>query len=500
MIHRSPRFAWLCVLVVSLVSITTQLTRAEDKTDDEYFELMRVFVDTFEQIESNYVKDIERRELVEAAIRGMLLELDPYSNYISPDDLKRFDEEVKQEFGGIGIQVHFDPTLRQIIVVSPLPGTPAYEAGIVAGDRIVEIEGNPVKEFPRGKELDEAVKLLRGKPGDEVTIGVLKQGKSEPEDVDVARAIINVATVMGDRYNPDGTWNFMLDDKKKIGYIRLTHFSQRSAAELKVALRELQKQDMKGLILDLRYNPGGLLTQATEISDMFVESGKIVSTKSRVSRERVWTARKRGTFTGFPMAVLINRYSASASEIVSACLQDHDRAVVIGERSWGKGSVQNVIELEEGASALKLTTASYHRPSGKNIHRFPNSKETDEWGVTPNDGYLLKFSNKEMREYLEYRRNRDVLSEEGPPESDFDDTQLKKAVDYLKSELEPEDSDDDGKQEESKTEEDSSEPKADNSEKEDAKTKTEAKEKDGEETSLLMPIPLHRMVSLFVIG
>lgn len=490
MIHNSPRIAWLLTLLVSVVSLTAQLSRADDKKEDEYFELMRVFVDTFEQIESNYVKDVERRELVEAAIRGMLQELDPYSNYINPEDLKRFDEEVKQKFGGIGIQVHFDPVQKQILVVSPLPGTPAYEAGIVAGDRIVKIEEFEVKDFPRGKELDRAVELLRGKPGDVVTISVLKVGSEDEVDVEVPRAIINVATVMGDQYNADGTWNFMLDDEKKIGYIRLTHFSERSSAELKAAMRELTKQGMKGLVLDLRYNPGGLLTEAIAISDMFVDSGKIVSTKSRISAERVWTARKRGTYSDFPMAILINRYSASASEIVSACLQDHKRAVIVGERSWGKGSVQNVLELEGGASALKLTTASYHRPSGKNIHRFPNSKETDEWGVTPNDGYLVKFTGKQMRDYLENRRNRDVLSKDGPPKSTFEDAQLKKALDYLESEL-PEEEKSDEKKTDEKAE--STDAPAEGDEK-------DGKKDDKSETSFFKPIPLKQMVALLVTG
>jgi carboxyl-terminal processing protease len=168
-----------------------------------------------------------------------------------------------------------------------------------------------------------------------------------------------------------------------------------------------------------------------EVADLFLEEGKIVSTKGRNTEERVQYAKKSGTYSGFPMAVLVNRYSASASEIVSAALQDHKRAIVVGERTWGKGSVQNVIELENGKSALKLTTASYHRPSGKNIHRFPDSKESDEWGVMPDDNYVVKYTLPEMQNYLEYRKRRDVLSKEGPPKSEFVDTQLAKAEEYV---------------------------------------------------------------------
>ena len=166
---------------------------------------------------------------------------------------------------------------------------------------------------------------------------------------------------------------------------------------------------MRGLILDLRFNPGGLLTSAVEVSDLFISEGRIVSTKGRNTEERVWDAVKPGTFEGFPMVVLVNRYSASASEIVAACLQDHDRAVIVGERTWGKGSVQNVVELEEGKSALKLTTATYTRPNGHNIHRFPDAKDSDEWGVKPNLGYEVKLNIDEMNDLITDRRHRDLV-------------------------------------------------------------------------------------------
>ena len=412
--------------------VTEQAEPAEDPAkpatkEDQYFELMRVFADTFEQIERNYVKDVDRRKLVEAALRGMMEELDPYSNYISPDDLARFNVQVEQEFSGIGIQVTIDPHSRRLTVTSPLPGTPAYKAGVKAGDTIMEINGKTTEKMT----VDDAVKVLKGKEGEEVTIGVMHQGSTQTEQLKMPRAKIHVATVQGDSYKPDGGWNFMVDSEKKIGYIRLSAFSRNTASELKKALTDLTSQGMKGLVLDLRFNPGGLLTSAVEVADLFLEEGKIVSTKGRNTEERVQYAKKSGTFSGFPMAVLVNRYSASASEIVSAALQDHKRAVVVGERTWGKGSVQNVIELESGKSALKLTTASYHRPSGKNIHRFPDSKETDEWGVMPDENYAVQFTIPEMQSYLDFRKQRDVLSKEGPPKSEYVDRQLSKAEEYV---------------------------------------------------------------------
>lgn len=434
---------WLSLLVVvALLSWGGRSTWSAQKSDqapsekpatqeEQYYEMFRLFADSFEQIERNYVKEVDRRKLVEAALRGMLEELDPYSNYISPDELSKFNTQVEQEFGGVGLQVDFDPRSRRPIVTSPQPGTPAYKAGIKTGDLIMEIEGKSTE----GKQVNDVVKLIRGKPGEKVTIGITHAGGDKIEQVTLERAIIHVPTVLGDLRKGDDSWNYMLDDEKKIGYIRLTAFARDSTRELNEALGELKKAGMKALVLDLRFNPGGLLSAATEISDLFIEEGKIVSTKGRNTQERVWNAKKEGTFAGFPMVVLINRFSASASEIVSACLQDHKRALVVGERSWGKGSVQNVIELESGKSALKLTTASYHRPSGKNIHKLPGAKENDEWGVMPNDSYKLDMNTDEMQQYLEYRRQRDIVVKDGPPKSEFVDKQLQKGIEYIVAQL-----------------------------------------------------------------
>ena len=295
-------------------------------------------------------------------------------------------------------------------MLSPLVGTPAYRAGILAGDRIVEIDGKPTEDVP----MDEIIRRLKGPVGSKVVLTVIHPGKHGRETISITRAQVHVETVLGDRRKSDDSWDFMLDRDRRIGYIRITAFSRDTAGELRSALESLEKEKLAGLIVDLRFNPGGLLSSAIEVSDMFVAEGRIVSTEGRNAPERQWDAHKEGTFQGFPMVVLVNRFSASASEIVAACLQDHKRAKIMGERTWGKGSVQNVVSMEHGHSALKLTTSSYHRPSGKNIHRFPDATEADEWGVTPDEGYKLDLDPVEMVALVSQRRRRDIVEPKRP--------------------------------------------------------------------------------------
>ena len=377
--------------------------KARAEKDAEYYEMFKVLADTMDQVERNYVKDISRRELMEAAIRGVLEKLDPYSNYISPDEIGRFKTAVENQFGGIGIQV--DVRHGRLMVVSPIVGSPAYRAGLQAGDVIVEIDGQSSADI----DLDGAIRRLKGEAGSSVTITLVHPPKSDRRTVTIQREIIHLETVLGDRRDDHDRWDYMLDRDKRIGYIRITSFGRDTFRDLHAAMKELDKQKLRGLIVDLRFNPGGLLASAIEVADLFLTEGEIVSTSGRNSPKRSWSARKPDTFEGFPMVVLVNRYSASASEIVSASLQDHKRALVIGERTWGKGSVQNVIELESGKSALKLTTAAYRRPNGQNIHRFPDSKESDQWGVMPDAGYEIKLSDEEMGQLVAMRRERDIL-------------------------------------------------------------------------------------------
>lgn len=405
----------------------------------EDLELLELFVDTLDQVERNYVKNVTRRQLMEAAIRGMLSELDPYSNFIPPKQLDRFKVEVENEFGGVGIQVSLEN--GQLRVISPLVGTPAYRAGVMSGDVILEIDGQSTK----GITLDEAVQRMKGLLGTKVALKLLRPGASEPETVELERENIRVETVLGESRNPDDSWHWLLDEQQQIACVRVTGFGRHTAEDLRKVLQQLADAKVRGLILDLRFNPGGLLSSAIEVSDMFISQGRIVSTEGRNIESRVWDATEQGTFEDVPMAVLVNRYSASASEIVAACLQDHARAVVIGERTWGKGSVQNVVELERGASALKLTTAGYHRPNGKNIHRFPDAKDSDDWGVIPNSGFEVKLSTTEMTQLIAQQRQKDIArNHNGKSDPDaaenhaFVDPQLQKALAYLSEKLQTE--------------------------------------------------------------
>jgi len=404
---------------------------SSSKEEQEYYELLRLFVDTLDQVDRNYVKDVSRRELMEAAIEGMIRKLDQYSNFIPPTQIDRFKTSVENEFGGIGIRVGLEG--NALIIISPLFGTPAYKAGLVAGDRIMKINDESTKGF----SLQDAVNRLKGKIGTSVTLTVVHPRSNETRTVSIKRTNVQIETVLGFERAEDDAWIYFCDEEKKIGYICLTSFGRRTASDLKKAMKKLVEKKAQGLILDLRFNPGGLLASAIEISDLFVSEGRIVSTEGRNVPKTVWDAHKDGTYAELPMVVLANRYSASASEIVSACLQDHDRAIVVGERTWGKGSVQNIISLEQGRSALKLTTAKYVRPSGKNIHRDKDAKPEDEWGVKPNDGYEVKYSNQELRNLETQRRDRLIVYNGQPieksedTENSFVDRQLVKAIDYL---------------------------------------------------------------------
>jgi carboxyl-terminal processing protease len=239
---------------------------------------------------------------------------------------------------------------------------------------------------------------------------VLHEGAEEPETITVTRAIIDVPSVVGDHRKPNDQYDYMLDHEKKIGYVRVSGFMQNTADELKRALAQLKDEGMKGLILDLRDDPGGLLSTAVEVSDLFIDKGEIVSTRGRNTPAKKYEAHPSSPYADLPIVVLVNQNSASASEIVAAALQDHKRAVIVGQRSYGKGSVQNILDLEGGNSVLKLTVASYFRPSGENIHRFRNSKHSDKWGVSPDKGFDVKLTPSEYHRWYVARRERDQQS------------------------------------------------------------------------------------------
>ena len=431
-----PRRNFYLLIGVSLVSLLCYWEGGGQRS--RYGRMFRTFAHVMQEIEENYVEPVDDRELFEGALSGMTRQLDEYSSYINPEDFRELQEDLGKSFGGIGVQVTLDEETKQLTIMSPVVGTPAYEAGIVAGDKIVKIND----ESTEGFSLQDAVSRIRGEPGEPIRLTLLREGVAEPKEYELERAAIHVDTVLGDTRDLDDAWNYFLDEKSRIGYVRVTTFSEQTAEDLDAAIQWLVDRRMRALVLDLRNNPGGLLRSAVAISDLFIDGGKIVTTKGRRGEVLDDYEATSGKYLDFPMVVLVNQYSASASEIVSACLQDHKRAVVIGQRTWGKGSVQNIIGLEEGRSALRLTMASYWRPSGKNIHRGRDATEEDEWGVKPNPGFEVELEPEAFQKMMAERRQRDVVrphevgdSLEPLPDRPENDPQLDRAVEYLHEQL-----------------------------------------------------------------
>lgn len=393
----------------------------------------RWFSEVLETIDRHYVEPVDDQKLFEGALDGMIGKLDEYSAFLPRSRARAFQESLDQQYGGIGIEVSLEGDNRQLTVMSPLVGTPAYKAGVLAGDKIVAIDG----ESTANKPLHEIVRWLRGKAGESVSISVLREGQEAPLQFDLVRARIKIDSVLGDLRQPDGSWHFLLPGDETIGYVRINSFGETTAADLDAALAGLVAQNARGVILDMRNNPGGLLQSAEQVCDLFLpKDAVIVTTRGRDARVRNEArATGEGKFQSLPLVVLVNDKSASASEIVAACLQDHKRATVVGERTWGKGTVQNVIPLEGGRSLLKLTIASYWRPSGHNIHRLESSQDGDEWGVKPNAGFDVKLDDKATAQLFEERRKRDAIrkpsagADTGSP-LEFD-PQLQRAVEAL---------------------------------------------------------------------
>ncbi len=425
----------LFIMVISLA--------CHERASGRYAPYTELFTQVLREVDQNYVTDVDLDKLVESSIVGLLEPLDEHTAFIPPVLYHRFHEGLEQKFGGVGIQVRMDEETKQLLVVSPLVGTPAYEAGILAGDLIVSVNDHPTAEL----SLEDAVMMMKGAPGDDVEMMVLHAGAEKPVNVVVRRAVIEVDTVLGDSRDEDDRWNYFLAGDDKIGYIRIVAFSEKTVDELDEALAWLKARNVRALILDLRNNPGGYLKAAVEVCDRFVDEGVIVSTRGRRREEEVHRATPDATSMHVPMVVMINNGSASASEIVAACLQDHEIATVVGVRSWGKGSVQNVIDLTDGRSALKLTVATYWRPNGHNIHRLPDAKEDDEWGVVPNKGFAVELTEDEFREVVLQRRMRDIVgstpaaidnaNDGSETDEPFVDPQLEKAVEYLREKLQP---------------------------------------------------------------
>ncbi len=343
-------FFWLILIVLV---VQGDLPSGGTASGREAYETLKVFSDVLAIVQRDYVKSLDSKELVYGAIKGMLGELDPHSSFMPPDMFKEVQAETKGEFGGLGIEITIKDGV--LTVVAPFEGTPAFEAGIKPEDQIVKIEGASSK----GITLFEAVRKLRGRKGTKVTISIMRKDFSEPKEFTLTRALIEIQSVK----------TKILD--KGLGYLRLSQFQERSSQDLRdklLALEQGNGGNLRGLVLDLRNNPGGLLDQAVEVSDEFLDSGLIVFTEGRRADAKVrFSASRNQRRHDYPMVVLVNGGSASASEIVAGALQDHRRAVILGTKTFGKGSVQTITPLEDG-SGLRLTTAHYFTPSGRTIH------------------------------------------------------------------------------------------------------------------------------------
>jgi C-terminal peptidase prc len=392
-------------------------------------------------------EDLDKHKDLDITLQRMTNHLDPYTTYIDPETVAKFNQEVQGHFTGIGIQIRKDTATDQLLVVTPIKGSPAYKAGLQAGDIITTVEtakldgkGEPLDEVEiiptKGLPLNAAVKRILGKPDTKVKLTVVREGAEKPMEFEITRGRVTVESVMGYKRKSDDDWDFLIDPERKIGYVRLTTFARNSYDDLKRAMNELvDKEKIKGFILDLRFNPGGLLQSAVDISDLYIDDGLIVSIRPRVGRETKFPGKHRGSMLDFPMVCLVNGYSASGSEIVSAALQDHKRAYIIGERSYGKGSVQNIQPFEGGE--IKLTTASFWRPSGQNLNKSStDGKDEDVWGVTPD--LAVKLSHKERDDLAEAQRKSEVIprKDKAPKEKgEFKDRQLEAALEYLRGQI-----------------------------------------------------------------
>lgn len=413
-------FIWIVIIVFSLNPCYLH-AQAEEKPDpDVYYQDFEEFINVIKEIQNKYVDEIELRALLKNAYKGMLGGLDPYSQFIDSEHLEELKIETGGVFDGLGIEVVIKDGF--LTVLTPIVDSPAFRAGVLIGDKIIKIEGKSTKDV----SIREAIDMLRGETHTEVTITVVHEGENEPVDITVERAKIHVKSTRGTR---------IVDAEGKIGYIAVTGFQDNTITDLDSAVQELEKQGMESLILDLRFNPGGLLNIAVDMADKFIKKGIIVSTKGRhKSQQHIYNAHKSGTYNNFPLIILINDGSASASEIVAGAVKDHKRGLLLGTKTFGKGSVQSLIPIENKNSALKLTTAKYYTPSGTLI---------DELGIEPDIKVnLTKNEVRELHKYLVRINATDIRMkdkngffkgiEDSKDEGEFVDVQLSRAIDILK--------------------------------------------------------------------
>ncbi|TWT88466.1 Carboxy-terminal processing protease CtpA precursor [Pseudobythopirellula maris] len=391
------------LLLATLVCSAAADLRADEpapQDEQEYLRLYGLFAEALTEVELNYVEPVDRRRLVEAAIRGMVGELDRHSRYLTGREFEKARDRNAPQRDPLGLLLGIDP-VGWIVAVGVEPGSAAERAGLRPGDRVVSIGGRPIEDG----ELTTAEELISAKPQVSVVLqspdGAVRRTRIE--------AIRSPRTTVHGFATDEGDGPAWMLPQSEIGYAWLSAFGAATAADLRVALDDATRRDAQGFILDLRDNAGGLLEGAVDVCDLFLSEGEIVSVEGRDDRRRVWKASAEPNDVSTPLVVLVNRYSASASEVTSGCLQDRGRATLVGERTWGKASVQTIIALDGGEAALKLTTAAYRRPSGRSIDRPPSARPTDSWGVEPGADGLAGVDDATRRRLFEARAARTPL-------------------------------------------------------------------------------------------
>jgi carboxyl-terminal processing protease len=427
------RFAWLfCMIAVVVLSVQLSSVSREAPVRDDDYTFVRTLVDVQRQVASNYVRPTDPAQLRQAAIDGMLTELDPFTMYVPPQQQESFDRMLEGTFQGVGV------TLNQldngdIEVVSPVDGSPAFKAGVMAGDVIIKVNGESVA----GMRIPDVAKKVTGPVGTDVTLTV-RRLDGQTHDLTMTRAEVVILTARGWGRNEDNTWNWFIAPESKVAYLRVTQFTPDTFDATKSAVEQMLQQGMKGLVMDLRFNPGGRLDQALRVIDLFLDKGVMLSTKGENRPEQVVNATPDGTLPHFPLIILVNESSASASEVVAGSLMDNKRALVIGQRTYGKGSVQELIPLEQNAGELKMTVAYYYLPSGRLVHR---EKDSSDWGVQPN---IVVELDEEAQLALQRQRYEAELFRRPTTQPSTDSTtqpaapppldpQLQRAVDTMKA-------------------------------------------------------------------
>lgn len=407
------RFLLIILIVIGFALAPARTLLAENNTKSPDYKELKLFRQVMGIVQKNYVKDVPDKELIQGAINGMLQALDPHSSFLTEDMFKELQVETKGEFGGLGIEITLENGV--LTIVSPIEDTPAFKAGLKPGDKIIKINGEATKNIT----LQKAVKLMRGPKGSKVTITIMREGFRKVKDYSITRDIIHVHSVKKEQLDPG------------YAYIKIVNFQESTDTDLQAAVKDLgDDENIKGLILDLRNNPGGLLDQAVKVSNLFVDKGLIVYTDGRGKDQRMeFRANRVAKHYKFKVAVLINEGSASASEIVAGALQDHDRAVIFGTKSFGKASVQTIIPLDNG-SGLRLTTAYYYTPKGRHIQKT---------GIHP-DVDMKQEVQKQQEEELEEEAKADKKKEQKPKlrnnKLDLEnDPVAKKAIEWLKSDV-----------------------------------------------------------------